>query len=376
MLKAAPNPFPLFFPPGLPVSNSEMNKPTSFVLDSLRIIAAALVFIGHCSQYWGWDTRGFGHAAVVIFFVLSGYVITASTLSRREVGAKDFIAARLSRLYSVVLPALALTACAHVIGSTLRPTFYHQFGRPYEWLRYVITAFFCQNYWFFNASPSTNTPFWSLSYEFCYYVLFGLAIFVRSQRAVIIALTVVVTIAGPTIMLLLPCWLVGAALYLYPLPRRVKYGRIAFLVSALITLALILYLPELPSPVGHPPLFFSSAFLSDWILSLQLALTLWLFDSHFATWTVPSPVASAVRFCADHTFSLYLYHYPLVILAAALVRGRRLSLFESLLAAVVILCLVLALSIVTESKRKVWRRAFHLVLGRFWPRSNAGAANS
>ena len=88
-----------------------MPKSTSVFLDGLRVLAALTVFAGHCVLllYHG----GFplaGHVAVIVFFVLSGYVIAYSTLSRPGMSAKRYTVARLSRLYSVVGPALLLTA--------------------------------------------------------------------------------------------------------------------------------------------------------------------------------------------------------------------------------------------------------------------------
>jgi peptidoglycan/LPS O-acetylase OafA/YrhL len=52
----------------------------SFYLDTLRILAAMVVFLGHFSQGWlgggwFWQTQAHGHTAVIVFFVLSGYVI-------------------------------------------------------------------------------------------------------------------------------------------------------------------------------------------------------------------------------------------------------------------------------------------------------------
>ena len=58
---------------------------TSTFLDALRIFAALAVYFGHCAQFWSIDAhqvlRPVAFGAVVTFFVLSGYVISASTLS-------------------------------------------------------------------------------------------------------------------------------------------------------------------------------------------------------------------------------------------------------------------------------------------------------
>ena len=47
------------------------------------------------------------HTAVIVFFVLSGFVI--SWAAERDGTAREYILNRASRIYSVALPALALT---------------------------------------------------------------------------------------------------------------------------------------------------------------------------------------------------------------------------------------------------------------------------
>jgi len=56
-----------------------------------------------------WRLNRAGAPAVSVFFVLSGYVI-AHVLSTREKTPLEFTASRFARLYSVLLPALAITA--------------------------------------------------------------------------------------------------------------------------------------------------------------------------------------------------------------------------------------------------------------------------
>src|SRR5260221_5563674 len=48
-----------------------------------------------------------GHSAVVIFFVLSGYVITY-VASERETTLRDFALSRCARIYAVAVPTLIL----------------------------------------------------------------------------------------------------------------------------------------------------------------------------------------------------------------------------------------------------------------------------
>jgi peptidoglycan/LPS O-acetylase OafA/YrhL len=58
----------------------------------------------------------YSHFLVIIFFVISGYVIAASA-DRPDQTQSNYTADRLTRLSSVVIPALALTYCFDAIGS-------------------------------------------------------------------------------------------------------------------------------------------------------------------------------------------------------------------------------------------------------------------
>ncbi len=99
---------------------------TSFFLDALRVLAAFSVFFTHVAQLWyprnytPFEDR-FGARSVIIFFVLSGYVISYATF-RREREPRAYVVARLSRLYSVAAPAIVLTSsCSWPARRSTRP---------------------------------------------------------------------------------------------------------------------------------------------------------------------------------------------------------------------------------------------------------------
>ena len=99
-----------------------MRRGCSVYLDLVRVIACLIVFGHHMSLNFGCyeptgngcKARGWlipfhaGHSAVVIFFVLSGYVITY-VASERETTLRDYALSRCARIYSVAVPALLLT---------------------------------------------------------------------------------------------------------------------------------------------------------------------------------------------------------------------------------------------------------------------------
>ena len=86
-----------------------LRRDLSIYLDLLRIAAAAAVFVSHLARHqltdgWLWRIQPLGHSAVIVFFVLSGFVIQ-HVASTRDTHVRTFAVNRLARLYSVVLPA-------------------------------------------------------------------------------------------------------------------------------------------------------------------------------------------------------------------------------------------------------------------------------
>src|SRR3979411_3306308 len=64
-----------------------------------------------------WAVSAHGVAAVMVFFVLSGYLVGGPAIVRARNGALDaidYFSARAARLYVVLIPALVISCCADV----------------------------------------------------------------------------------------------------------------------------------------------------------------------------------------------------------------------------------------------------------------------
>ena len=79
----------------------------SLYLDAVRFAAALVVVFSHAwlVLFPGYPLHWPGPAAVIVFFVLSGFVMAYVT-DRRDRSQADYALDRLSRLWSVALPAL------------------------------------------------------------------------------------------------------------------------------------------------------------------------------------------------------------------------------------------------------------------------------
>ena len=97
-----------------------MHPAISVYFNLLRFIAALAVYLFHAQHFAAMRIPligNLGSEAVVVFFVLSGLLITHSGLRQPDPGL--FVRARLARLWSVCLPALALTLAADTLGQAI-----------------------------------------------------------------------------------------------------------------------------------------------------------------------------------------------------------------------------------------------------------------
>src|ERR1700756_3943754 len=125
-----------------------MTNELSLYLDALRFGAAFAVFVSHYSTgrisgglFWQFDG---GRTAVLVFFVLSGFVI-AWVSDTRERTLEEYGLSRGARLYSVVITAFVLTAWLESAGKAIDPRLYgpqwgHSMACPI--IDYALSAVF------------------------------------------------------------------------------------------------------------------------------------------------------------------------------------------------------------------------------------------
>lgn len=340
------------------------------MLDSLRIIAAFTVFYIHAHDIWYPETVHSGngpghlsHAAVVVFFVLSGYVIAHTTTSNNR-GVLQYAEARLSRLCSIVIPALLFTAVIDLLVSGLNPVLHAEYQRGSGLPRYLITSGFLNEIWLFSSAPPINRPLWSLSFEFWYYAIFGCWFYKKgdSWKSYLLPLLAVV-IAGPKILLMMPIWLAGYFAYRLKGPLMQAHVNWFWVAISLAVAALaVLTIPPMPWTIGGGKFAFANQFLTDWSVGLFVAVALWLLpQSGYAS--LNPKVVKSVRFLGDLTFPLYVLHFPLLILYMAMhPTGPTLSIMWQ--AIVFSLFLSAILGLYFDSKRIYWTRFFKWILNR------------
>jgi peptidoglycan/LPS O-acetylase OafA/YrhL len=147
-------------------------------LDTARAAAACYVVAHHVADAHGWSSHGpgillrFGQEAVLVFFLLSGFVIFANE-RKRALKPGGYFLRRLRRIYPALIVAMLVSTAVAWDNRTLLADFH--------WRELLGTLFSVEDVSLLKpgviADPYLgNDPLWSLSYEVAFYVVFPLVL--------------------------------------------------------------------------------------------------------------------------------------------------------------------------------------------------------
>ena len=342
-------------------------------VEGLRAVAVALVVLYHA----GVSPLSGGYIGVDVFFVISGFVITGLLLRERNSTGKTSILNFYARRIRRILPAGTLVLLATVVATyfVLDAVSGNSTANDGRWAAVFLANFHFEsvgtNYLTAGLPPSPLQNFWSLSVEEQFYLVY------------------------PTLFLLL---------------ARVR-GRLSLQVRLTIGLAAVIvasYWLSIVQTASHPSAAYFSPFTRSWELALGALVavtTPWLrkVPAHIAsvlTWTglaavlyasfafdaqtafpgslVAVPVVGtalviaggvvAPRWGAEallgqrpfgwlgkHSYSLYLWHWPILIIAAEHYGVSQLGLETSFLLVLVAVGLSMATYRMVENPVRHWK---------------------
>jgi peptidoglycan/LPS O-acetylase OafA/YrhL len=146
----------------------------------MRGIAAILVILLHISvkgaQYGNGALKGFdiGGCGVDLFFIISGYIMCASTINR-HLNFGEFMLHRVRR----IIPLYWLTTTIAWMIFLYKPEMVNSSGGETSiWASYTL---------FPTGAKYLNGNGWTLTYEFIFYILFGLVIQKGTYKAMVVS---------------------------------------------------------------------------------------------------------------------------------------------------------------------------------------------
>ncbi len=324
------------------IRQTSLKYEQSVHLDAVRGIAALVVVLHHARMltllpresasihlspavvafYW---ISSFANArnAVLVFFVLSGYLVGGSvlrSLKERRWSWKSYAADRLTRLYIVLMPALLLTAgLNYVIIHThrgiemIRDPYLDHFSDSLS--TFLGNSFFLQK--IYCAPFGSNFSLWSLSYEFWYYLAFPfLAIGVLKAKTLIGRVACIGAAAAACILMhsaawLFPVWMLGTSLY-YLKDRRLvpqPWHRPLLLLA-------------LAGMVAHSAVAARMSkmvpIISQWTFGVLAFFLLFLLLQMRLRWPLAKAYVSVARYLSSRSYTIYLVHAPVIVALIAI----------------------------------------------------------
>jgi peptidoglycan/LPS O-acetylase OafA/YrhL len=303
---------------------------TSLSLDLLRAVAAQMVCLGHgfiffhiAEQLRPPQFPFIQNIGVLIFFVMSGFLITAALLhnsANPDYGFARYFIDRFARIYSGLLPALLFVIVTDwiTLWLTSAPTIV-----PYYNLKtFLANLAMLEGYrgifpnklqW---STFGSDSPLWTLAIEWHIYMFVGAAFFLLKGRGSWLVLIPIALFFGQTPLHFLfgsfqpdgvgaglfALWLGGAALYLL-LSRYIPplWISVPVLVAAGCAYAFSLNPGHEYEMATYPALILT--------IGSMIAIT---------QRTKAIGAAKLIRVLADYSFTLYLIHYTVMMAASTI----------------------------------------------------------
>lgn len=333
-------------------------------LEGVRGFAAIYVFFHHLNPLAGTPFEPllkFGQEAVILFFLVSGFVIAYSQLgSRSPKSPKDFLAHRAIRIYPIFLVSIVLAAFAAIASGHTECINAKAF---------LLNMLMLQDIGFLKSGTwvepfCSNLPLWSLSYEWWFYVAFAL-LFASDRLSMTLRRYVVAAVAilGSLLFLLYPAqpflfasyfalWWAGLELCLeFMQHKETSFQGQKFSMLLLAGCAAIWAIPVVQAHASQVPVIWGrEPFLQLRHFGAGITfLTLAILASRVTL--VPGAVIRIFGYAAPLSYGLYASHQPIIDLLRKLALGGGLTLAATILVAFVVAYL---LEIVIQPRIVVW----------------------
>lgn len=306
----------------------KLSSGSSVVLDVVRAVSSQVVVFGHGISIFGILTflhepyfPWIQNIAVVVFFLLSGFLITYSTVRKAgndlTYGFRHYFVDRFSRIYTAFVPAIIFVLLVDSLALLISPTGY-QYSKAFGVTTFIANIFMLQDFPLISTidalgltSFGSGRPFWSLAIEWWIYMFFGYFLLtlcrgnkITFTQVALLGLFSVVPVynlifgrgQGLTVY-----WLFGSLVYFFlssDLLFNLKRGMKILIVLTMLTLATVRVVVKIEA--------------YDAIFAFLLAASMLLLIDLFRDIKFSDRAIKTVNFSVSYSFTLYLVHYSVL----------------------------------------------------------------
>lgn len=300
-------------------------------LEALRAFASLYVFFHHTFYNFNilengsffWRLFSFGQEAVMVFFLLSGYVISLS-MDKNNYNFKTYFKHRFLRIYPIVFIAYFVSYISSVlILKTDLPTVND----------FILNLLMLQDKNSFTLGSFVeplfnNQPLWSLSYEWWFYMLFIIQVYLFKQYSINgnIIIAFLTSLIGMLLYFIYPnqiasiliyyyLWFAGGALfYYYKYNEKDKKYIQTVIIGFIVLIVCYIFLFVIGTPY-RASVVFPYIKLRHFIASFVFVLFI-VYFYHFFMPIVKSKIGTKIiqifSYLAPVSFAIYVVHYPIM----------------------------------------------------------------
>jgi peptidoglycan/LPS O-acetylase OafA/YrhL len=295
-----------------------------YKIEALRGFAALYVLIHHLNIGQGSFLKYIlqqGQVAVIMFFIISGFVLNLSNRDKiynGKINFRNYFINRFKRIYPVLISSMIIAYFANCLAKSKFVFF--------NWQEFVANLFNIQDlarhpgFWY--EAFAGNTPLWSLSYEWWFYILFfPITKYVKFEYQRYVALGI--SIFGFFTYVLYPnqfsiifeyfiVWWSGVELaQAWKSNKLVSVNNLSFIYGSLFILLALqiirIYLYSEKLQISYYPII--NSLHTTFAIFLISAGLIWYkmkfigFEYTFGNFKIFGPIS----------YSIYLFHYPLIM---------------------------------------------------------------
>ena len=305
----------------------KLTPESSIFLDLVRGSAAQMVLFGHAISYFGVlkslhepSFPWIQNIGVVVFFILSGFIITHTVTINLESDPKYnfsyYFVDRFSRIFPAYVSALILVATIDSISSWIDASKYRYHG-AFNLNTLLANLVMLQDFphWYYlfdlpKTSFGSARPLWTIAIEWWIYMFFGFLWLIASKKPTLINLCIacmasvvpVFNLTGGRGNGLTMYWMLGSVAYVLASDGRIfpKEPRTRALIPLCALLVSLLGIKTV-NPTAYDPIF---AFCLTIALAYGVAC--------FSNFQFSSRISHLIKANASFSFTLYLIHYSVL----------------------------------------------------------------